>query len=153
MPRPTSGAVVRGEAGFDDEGAPNYLNAWDGASWDYDLAALDGEVRLLSRVGSDLYLYGDFTSADDGNTPVQNLARWDGATIHALTDDVSGVLGMGDDDGRLFVVGAFYNHPGPACAHWDGAAWSAARTASGGQFGADCPPARGSAATLTPGRQ
>ncbi len=121
---------------FDDEGAPNHLNAWDGASWDYDLAALDGEVRLLSRVGSDLYLYGDFTSADDGNTPVQNLARWDGATIHALTDDVSGVLGMGDDDGRLFVVGAFYNHPGPACAHWDGAAWSAGPDRIWGQFGA-----------------
>ncbi len=122
---------------FDDENAWNYLNAWDGAAWTYDVADLDGEVQLLAAVGSDLYVYGYFSSADAGSITVLNLARWDGSAIHPLTDDVSDVLGMGEDDGQLFVVGAFYNHPGPASSHWDGSGWNAGPDRIWGQFGAN----------------
>ncbi len=131
------GSVLYVGGYLDDGSTPNYLNAWDGSDWSYNVAGLDGEVLLLSAVGSDLYLYGDFYSADNGNVVVQNLARWDGATIHPLTDDVSSVLGMGADSGQLFVVGAFYDHPGPACSYWDGFGWTAGPERVWGQFGAN----------------
>lgn len=120
---------------FDDENAPNYLNAYDGTVWTYNVAALDGEVRKLSAVGGDLYLNGSFATGDNGNVDAVEMARWDGAALHPLTDDVSGVLGMGFDGGQLFVVGTFFNHPGPASSWWTGSGWNAGPSRPWGQFG------------------
>ncbi|MBK9471726.1 MAG: hypothetical protein IPO18_05505 [bacterium] len=120
---------------FDDDNARNYLNAFDGSTWTYNVAALDGEVQRLATVGSDLYLFGWFSGGDNGNVTALNLARWDGAALHPLTDDVSDVFGMGEDGGQLFVVGPFFNHPGPSSSWWNGSGWDAGPARPWGQFG------------------
>ena len=129
------GSVLYAGGWFDDENAYNYLNAFDGSTWTYNLAALDGEVQRLAAVGSDLYLHGSFSTGDNGNVDAVEMARWDGTTLHPLTDDVSGVLGMGVDGGQLFVVGSFINHPGPHNSWWTGSGWNAGPARPWGQFG------------------
>ncbi|MCC6650685.1 MAG: hypothetical protein IT348_06010, partial [Candidatus Eisenbacteria bacterium] len=119
----------------DDGGDP--LCSFDGTTWTYDVGALDGEVQHLAAVGTDLYLAGDFSSADEGAIALAQLARWDGVAMSALTNDVSDVLGMGEDGGRLFVHGAFVNHPGPFSSWWDGAGWNAGPDRVWGRFGAN----------------
>lgn len=108
-----------------DDGDASHLNAWDGATWSYDVAGLDGEVNLLAAVGTDLYVQGEFSTADEGNVEVSFLGRWDGSTFAPLTNDTPGIIGMGTEGGELHVVGNFINHPGPYSASWSGTNWNA----------------------------
>lgn len=122
---------------FDDGVESNALNVFDGSTWTYNVGSLNDEVRHLATVGTDLFLSGWFSSADGGLTPVIEMARWDGAAMHPLTDDVSGVLAMGADSGQLYVTGWFINHPGPYTGWWDGGSWHAGPARLWGRFGAN----------------
>jgi len=53
---------------------------WDGAAWTQ-VVAVSAAKALLS-VGNDLYFAGRFSSA--GGVAVEDVARWDGAQVHAI---------------------------------------------------------------------
>lgn len=122
---------------FDDWIDSNALNVFDGSTWTYNVGTLNDEVHHLAAVGADLFLSGWFSAADGGTTTVIGMARWDGAAMQPLTDDVSDVLAMGLDSGQLYVTGGFINHPGPYTGWWDGASWHAGPARLWGRFGAN----------------
>ncbi len=81
-------------------------------AWDtrFDPPGPDGEVYAVARLGSDVYIGGDFTRI--GNVLANHIARWDGRAWHALGDGptngvsrlVTALLADGDS---LFVGGQF----------------------------------------------
>lgn len=115
------------------------LHAWDGVNWTYDIGGIDGEIASLAALGSDLYMSGNFYSVDYGNLPVEQLARWDGSSFSSLGDVApdGGVQRIGIDNGMLFVVGSFFNTPGPYCAHWNGSNWLGGPSRLWGYFGVE----------------
>jgi hypothetical protein len=82
------------------------IAAWNGSSWSELGGGLNGQVRAMTSIGTDLYVAGDFTHADD--LPVDGIARWDGGEWHALgaglDDESHGILAA---DGDIWVGGRF----------------------------------------------
>ncbi len=112
-PRPTS----TGSSGRSASDAPAWLpnRAADSVlkgAWDtrFDPSGPDGQVYAVARLGSDVYVGGDFTRI--GNVLANHIARWDGRAWHALGDGptngvsrlVTALLADGDS---LFVGGQF----------------------------------------------
>lgn len=107
------------------------IRAWDGQNW-LDLfnanpKGLDGPAHALAVDGNSIYVGGVFTAA--GSVAARNIARWDGASWHALGDGLDGaVLAAALYDGALYVGGDF-THAGALeanhIARWDGASWHA----------------------------
>lgn len=119
----------------------NRIAMWDGRGWHAMNDGVDSSVFALSGgpsggIGPDsLYAGGNFLTA--GGESIPHLARWDGASWHAVGGGVGGVtspfitaLLRSDVSGAdaLYVGGSFLDAGGaPASyvARWDGSAWSA----------------------------
>ena len=109
---------------------------WDGSGWSaldggVRTGIYDGVVRALAWSGKDLYAGGQFLSA--GDTPVYNVARWDGRRWSALGRGVQGnleqVLAIGVSSRDVYVGGVFNSAGGKSAsglAKWDGKDWSPA---------------------------
>ncbi|MCO5053577.1 MAG: hypothetical protein M9920_14955 [Verrucomicrobiae bacterium] len=82
---------------------------WDGTQWHALGTGLNGSVRGLAVVGSDLYVGGWFTSA--GGNPARYLAKWDGTDWSPLGSGLGisspYVEALATLDNRLFVGGRF----------------------------------------------
>jgi hypothetical protein len=90
------------------------VEAFDGASWRVLGGGTSSGIASAEVFENDLVVGGRFVQA--GQTPVANLARWDGSTWSAFSpelrsaqvggalDGVSGLLTLGD---TLFVSGSF----------------------------------------------
>jgi len=113
-------AVVATESGmyaggFFDQAGPVAVDAvaeWRDGAW-HDLAgglhspAAAGEVYAMLRVGTDLYVTGQFESA--GGEPAANIARWDGTRWSPLGGGIQGTgLALTVMAGRLYVGGGFF---------------------------------------------
>ncbi len=90
-------------------------------------SGIQGEVRAIAVSGTDLYVVGSFTVAD--NVAVNNLARWNGTNWSALGGGVNGAVNAiaiaGTD---VYVAGDFTEAGGLSAnrvAKWDGTNWSA----------------------------
>ncbi|MFK7848926.1 MAG: T9SS type A sorting domain-containing protein [Rhodothermales bacterium] len=100
-----------------------------GGFWEFPFdGTLNDAVRDFEFSASgDLYVVGDFTTA--GGQEVNHIARWDGATWHALgsgvNDWVYSIAILGDE----VYVGGRFNQAGNVnashIARWNGAEWSA----------------------------
>lgn len=109
----------------------NYIARWDGISW-HSLGTGVGGVAgafvntLAFGMDGSLYAGGYFTTA--GVIPVNNIARWDGSSWHALgygTNYPIFELAI-SPDGSLFAGGVFSiagGAPANNIAHWDGISW------------------------------
>ena len=134
-----SGAALFAAGDFFSAGGSSAgrIAKWDGTSW----STLSGGVSNFSIVdalsvfddgsGTALYAGGDFFSA--GGSPVERIAKWDGANWSALGAGVNSLgveaLAVFDDGGGevLFVGGGFSTAGGVASkgvATWDGSDWS-----------------------------
>ncbi|MBI3748934.1 MAG: Ig-like domain-containing protein [Chloroflexi bacterium] len=152
------GGGFRNAAGI---AAADGIVSWNGSSWSAlganvtnDDGALNGGVRALAALGSDLYVGGGFgnVGADangNGGIPQADLiAKWDGSTWSALgsnpagTDGAlnGGVVGMAVFGTDLYVGGFFNNVAGipqaDCLAKWDGGSWSALGSSVDGTTGA-----------------
>lgn len=82
---------------------------WDGTQWHALGTGLNGSVRGLAVVGSDLYVGGWFTTA--GGNPARYLAKWDGTDWSPLGSGLGisspYVEALATLDNRLFVGGRF----------------------------------------------
>ncbi|MDO7875287.1 Ig-like domain-containing protein [Hymenobacter sp. ASUV-10] len=93
----------------------------------FDLPGTNGIIRAMVRVGSVLYLGGDFTIA--GNVVANRIARWDGTAWGTLGTGFNGTvhaLAVGST-GNLYAGGEFTTAGGTAAnriASWNGTAWS-----------------------------
>ncbi len=112
----------------------NHVAQWNGASW----SALGGGLRsetegtypqtiALDHNGN-LYIGGLFTQA--GNTPANNIAKWNGSGWEALGAGLNGYVNTlaVDSQNRLYAGGFFYiggNNPAQytAISRWNGSQW------------------------------
>lgn len=104
---------------------------WDGSTWH----ALGEEgfggkehasIRALAVFGDELVVGGYFSTVD--GKPIENLARWDGATWQPFGEGANkSVRALHVHDGKLFVGGFFRSVDGVRAnrlAVWDGEQWS-----------------------------
>ncbi len=148
-PGPAAPALYAGGLFRQAGGAPaNFIARWNGAAWQPLSTGFDGPVTCLAAYDADgagpapaqLHAGGYFRNA--GATPVNGLARWDGASWQPVGGGVSGsqsrpavhALTQFDEDGggplppRLFAGGSFTSAGGVpvnSMARWDGANFSA----------------------------
>jgi hypothetical protein len=113
----------------------NRIAKWDGHEWSDLNGGLNGPVNAIAVSGSNVYVGGAFTLAEDGDPnngiviSVNNIARWDGHEWLALDAGVGGTvnaLAVAGSD--LYVGGAFTSASSVAAnrvAKWDGLNWSA----------------------------
>ena len=115
----------------------NSLARWDGTSWSAVGSGLEAGSLVLALAGFDdgsgpaLYVGGYIHSA--GGVPVNNIARWDGATWSALGSGVDAYVGalapVDEPTGpALYCGGGFANAGGvasPKLAKWTAGAWAA----------------------------
>jgi hypothetical protein len=71
---------------------------WNGVAWTL-VVAVTG-VEVLASVGTDLYIGGRFSSAG-GVSDADNIARWDGAAVHAIGEGLGGGATAGGFGFRL----------------------------------------------------
>ena len=124
----------------------DYVAKWDGANWSAlgsngaGDGALNNRVYAVAVSGTDLYVGGEFTNANN-NTAADYIAKWDGANWSALGSNGAGngallnnrVYALAVSGTTLYVGGGFtsVNNNGTplpaavAIARWDGANWSA----------------------------
>ncbi len=81
-------------------------------AWDtrFDPPGPDGEVYAVARLGTDIYIGGDFQRI--GNVRANHIARWDGRAWHSLGDGPTNgvsrlVTALFADGDSLFVGGQF----------------------------------------------
>ena len=98
----------------------------------------NGEVRAMLRVGTDIYVGGNFTAV--GNVAANYIAKWNGTTWSSLGMGAgNGVDGSvyalaATGSGEVYVGGYFTQAGGVAAnriARWNGMAWSSLGTGAG----------------------
>lgn len=137
---PNGDLIAGGYFGRINDTVMKHVARWDGTTW-HPLGAGISRVRsigvvysLCARRDGTLVVGGDFDLA--GDTPVANVASWDGHTWSALgagLGDVGSstyVIGVIETtDGKLVAWGRFSGTPSNPqmrnLASWDGANWSA----------------------------
>jgi len=88
-------------------------------------AGVNGAIEQIRIDGDDVYITGTFSKA--GDTPANNIARWDGSW-HSLGDGLGQrVTDMEIAGEYLYVSGSFtksIGSPANFIARWDGTSWS-----------------------------
>ena len=116
-------------------------------SWDdrFINSGLDDRVYALSISGSDVYVGGYFTTADD--VIVNHVAKWNGTSWSSLGNGIAGrVYSLAVSGSTLYAGGAFSalcndafcsmtTAISPGVAQWNGTSWSSVGTTSGGPGG------------------
>ncbi|HOB97221.1 MAG TPA: hypothetical protein PKM43_00585 [Verrucomicrobiota bacterium] len=107
-------------------------NAWSGLGWGLMSMDLYTMVYALAVSGTDLYVGGRFTMADD--VPADHIARWDGTAWSAVDSGVGGVeypavraLAV-SPSADLYAGGVFTQAGGVGTSHiarWNRSGWSA----------------------------
>lgn len=97
------------------------------SSWrDITDTGLNGQVWAMVMVGQDLYVGGEFTTAD--GAIVNRIVKWDGSTWSPLGPGVNGpVRAIASYDSSIYVAGTFTQAGGQSVsniARWDGTSWS-----------------------------
>jgi len=129
-------------AGETVDGDPSPTNRgvfrWSGTNWSVIGTGLRGEISVITRDGSDLFVAGRLSAV--GGVAANNIARWDGASWHPLGEGVGSsvpppdprffdaVSSVAIHRHRVFVAGAFTTAGGrniTNLAQWDRSGWSA----------------------------
>lgn len=91
----------------------NNVAVWDGSQWSTLGKGVDGKVYDVCKVGTDIYVCGDFTYADKSSTQegivANRVARWDGTKWNALgarTVDRE-IFALATDGKSLYIGGNF----------------------------------------------
>ncbi|MBX3744713.1 MAG: hypothetical protein KF833_05340 [Verrucomicrobiae bacterium] len=124
--------IAAGDAS--DPAGPGGLLRWDGHDWQpFEGGGLGPAepahfVSVLRALGTELFVAGRFTLA--GDTPVQNIARWDGVRWHALGDGigpgVATATALHAFEGELVAAGTFRvagDLAASGLASWNGTRW------------------------------
>lgn len=104
--------------------------------WDeqFGLHGVNGIVRAVVRIGTDLYVAG-IGIDQAGGTPVSNIAKWDGTSWSSIGGTPGQLYCLATDGTNLYVGGSFTTMGGVSAvnlARWDGTTWSRMWTTSGG---------------------
>lgn len=88
---------------------------------------LDGDAVVLTTVGRNLYVGGNFERA--GEAPAHGIARWDGTCWHSLGGGMDGEVRAIEKFGTNLLVGGRFSRAGDVRASnlalWDEANWHA----------------------------
>lgn len=110
-----------------DRGLTGELRRWDGSAWTV-AGTLDGAVRDLAVIGTDVVVVGEFTTA--GGVAAASVARHDGATWSAVGDGTisNGVATAIAAAPTGFCVAGVFDAiggvPAENAACWTGVAWT-----------------------------
>jgi hypothetical protein len=91
----------------------NNVAVWDGTSWSTLGKGVDGGVKDICQVGTDIYVCGDFSYVNKGKndegTPAYNIAKFDGTKWSALAPRTvdQKIYALATDGKRLFIGGNF----------------------------------------------
>ncbi|GIG28407.1 hypothetical protein [Cellulomonas marina] len=108
-----SGAYVAGIFNQVGQKPARSIARWTGSSWDTMAGGVttsigDAEVHAMVKVGTDLYVAGEFSKA--GGVAVRNIARWNGTSWSALGAGLDGeVYALHVLNGKLYAGGEFVN--------------------------------------------
>jgi hypothetical protein len=113
------------------------IGRWNGDHWSSvggglgqpNVASVNALAVFDDGSGSALYVGGFFSSA--GNTPVMNIARWNGTSWSELGDGfdqaVQSLCVFDDGTGPALYAGGFFTHSGTTSvshiARWNGSSW------------------------------
>ncbi len=104
---------------------------WSAVGGELTIPGFSPEVKAIAVApNGDVYVGGSFTAA--GGVTVNNIARWDGNSWHALSSGTAGtspdVNAIAINGSDVYVGGDFTSAGSCSCkyvAHWNGTAWSA----------------------------
>jgi len=121
--------------GFSNAGGVpvNGIAAWNDTSWSslgqHPLDGVDPSrwVGAMISMGSELFVAGRFKTVGSGIV-VNNIARWDGSTWHALgsgTDPLDYILALATDGVSVFIGGyiTYGGTPAHNISRWNGTVW------------------------------
>jgi hypothetical protein len=116
--------------------------AWSAVGGELALPGHSPRVNAIAVASNgDVYVGGDFETA--GGVTVNNIARWDGSSWHALGSGTGGdfvpVMAIAISGSDVYIGGFFDTvggSPHPRVARWNGSAWSGL----GGGVGGSLPP-------------
>lgn len=114
---------------FNDIGGSGSRNIgfWDGSQWSGMQGGTDGEVYVVEKFGSDIFIGGDFYQVN-GQAQAY-MGRWDGAQWQAVSMPPSGTVYSMLSDGGVLYVGGQFSSLGDgttmnALGMWDGQNWT-----------------------------
>ena len=117
------------DAGGND--SSNYITLWDthplNPGWSVFASDLTGPAYVVTVVGTDVYVGGEFSSAG-GVAHTTNIALWDGSAWHALGDGLNGAVYAISVLGPFVYAGGYFTDAGTSdgdrIAYWDGENWN-----------------------------
>lgn len=116
--------------------AADYIAKWNGSQWSSlgsinpsPHGVLTGEVYAILIDGSNTWVGGNFTNANNGNADMDYVARWRNSSWSDLNTGgviTNVVYSLAKDGSDLYVGGLFTESGGPRdrIAKWDGSSWS-----------------------------
>jgi len=116
-----------------DRRVVNNLAVWDGTKWSGVGKGVDGPVKAMCAMGTDLVVAGDFSyvgkGSDEPGIKANRIARWDGKkwNIFAPLNIDREIFALAYDGKTLYIGGNFTKLEGKTDAHkvamWDGKGW------------------------------
>lgn len=106
----------------------NYVARWNGTTWSNLGLGLNSKVRTLLKIGSDLYVGGEFTATSDNSIAMRCVGKWDGTNWSPVGEGFTGggVYSLAQS-GSVLYAGGYFTATGTEglayVAQWSGSEW------------------------------
>jgi trimeric autotransporter adhesin len=109
-----------------------FLSRWTGSGWVTVGPEMTGWIQAVAVSEDAAYVGGSFKTADGS---IRNIARWDGADLHAMGDINGPIYTLAARGSTVYAGGSFSQIDGCVCfnlGRWEGGAWEALGSGTNG---------------------